>query len=333
VTDARKPTPSAGIALFVATLVAAFCTGEASAATSHAGAFVMGTVLDVTVVADDPALARRIAARAIDVAKHWDDVLTIWRPDGELFRLNAEAGRGAIEVSEDLRFALMLMLRLSEETHGAFDPAVGALVRHYASSSEDRQQPLISPLGRALTVQGSAVRLEAGIVIDPGGIGKGIAVDAIARELRIAGVSGAYVDFGGSSQFALGRDESGRPWRVAIAGISSGEILGSVELDGSLSTSQSRLSGDVSGPIVDPRTGAVVTAPRMATCAADSGAEADAWSTALVVTGHEGLNRIEAEGVAGLVRTPEGIYVTPTFERRMRRSNLDGDVARPGTSR
>jgi len=333
VTCARKPTRSGLVALWTTALIAAVYADQAIGATSHAGAFVMGTVLDVTVVADDPALARRMAARAVDIAKYWDDVLTIWRPDGELFRLNAQAGRGDIEVSEDLRFALRLMLQLSEETLGAFDPAVGPLVRHYASSLGDRQLPPLPPLPRALSIHGSAVRLEAGATIDPGGIGKGIALDAIAKELRVADLSGAYLDFGGSSQFALGHDESGSPWRVAIGGISSGEILGSVALDGSLSTSRSRLPGDVSGPIVDPRTGAVVTATRLATCAADSGAAADAWSTALIVTGQAGLSRIEAQGITGLVRTPEGTYVTPTFERRMRRANPEADIARPGTSR
>ena len=291
-------------------------TRPAAAATSRTGAFVMGTVLETVVVADDQQLARRMAARSVDIARHWEDVLTIWRPDGELARFNARAGRGQIEVSEDLRFALHLMLRLWRDTQGAFDPAVGPLVSYYSSPAPGRGLPPTSrSLPSVLRVTTAKAELNAGAALDPGGIGKGIALDAIARELRIAGLRGAYVDFGGSSQFAFGRDDRGEPWRVALSGVSEGEIVGVLTLDGSLSTSRSRAAGDVTGPIIDPRSKTVVAADRLATCVAESAADADAWSTALIVTGPVTLSTIERHAVAALIETGDGLYVTPAFAR------------------
>ena len=69
------------------------------AATAHNGQVVMGTVLQVTVVAEDAARAREMTTRAVKIARHWDDVLTTWRSEGELARLNAAAGKGPQRIS------------------------------------------------------------------------------------------------------------------------------------------------------------------------------------------------------------------------------------------
>lgn len=292
---------------------------SSAAATRHAGAFVMGTVLEATVVADDQELARRMAARSVDIAKHWEDVLTIWQPDGELARFNQRAGSGPVDVSQDLRFALKLMLRLSGDTQGAFDPAVGPLVAYFSASHLSAGSPPRSaPLSKVLRIAESKAELDAGAMLDPGGIGKGIALDAIARELRISGLRGAYVDFGGSSQFAFGRNESGEPWQIALSGASEGHIVGIFRLDGFLSTSRSRAPGDLTGPIVDPRSSTVVSDARLATCVAESAAAADAWSTALIVTGPAALSTIEKHAVGALVATDHGVYVTPGFAHNLR---------------
>jgi thiamine biosynthesis lipoprotein ApbE len=101
----------------------------ASAATVRDGHPVMGTVLAVTVVAADAATADALTAAAFAEARRWDDVLTTWRPEGELARLNARAGAGPVAISPDLAAALRLMVRLAAATDGGFDPAVGALAR------------------------------------------------------------------------------------------------------------------------------------------------------------------------------------------------------------
>lgn len=281
--------------------------GAAAAATGRTGQLVMGTVLEVTVVAGDEESARSLAGRAIAIAKHWEDVLTTWRPDGELAVLNATAGEGLVEISEDLEAALTSMERLSVQTGGAFDPTVGPLVAHYRAESapSDKSAP-VPPISTALVTSSRRASLQPGAALDAGGIGKGIALDAIATELRSAGATGAFLDFGGSSQLAFGSMEDGQPWRVAVAGLRPGTILGTIALDGALATSRSRPAGDPAGPIVDPRNGSLVDEPRMATCVAASAAVADAWSTALIVLGVSGLERAEASDVPAMVQIGDG---------------------------
>ena len=92
--SARPPLPRAGRrrAALRCGLAVVLCVAPASAAVFRTGQPVMGTVLQVTVVAADEPSARRLAAAAFVEARRWDDLLTTWRPEGELAQLNARAG-------------------------------------------------------------------------------------------------------------------------------------------------------------------------------------------------------------------------------------------------
>lgn len=259
----------------------------------------MGTVLQVTIVADDEPESRRLADAAIDVARHWDDVLTTWRPEGELARLNARAGTGPVEISADLALALLRMRELSAATGGAFDPAIGALVRRWRDSEApflgltgSRAHGRAAPsIAEVLKVGGHSAALAAGAELDAGGVGKGVALDAIAAMLRAAGIRAAFLDFGGSSQLAIGAPaESPEGWPVVVAGLERGAVHGIVHLrDGALSTSRSSGPGAAEGPIVDPRSGTPVIERRLATVLAADATTCEAWSTALVVRGRPGV--------------------------------------------
>jgi thiamine biosynthesis lipoprotein len=282
-------------------------TAVADAAVARSGQPVMGTILTVTVVADDRTEAQRLADEAIAEARRWDDALTIWRPDGELARLNARAGGGPVPVSPRLAKALVAMLDLSRRTGGRFDPAVGAV-----RSGEARAAPL-PPIGRILHLDGDKASLEAGAALDPGAIGKGLALDAIAAQLKQAGVRSALLDFGGSSQTAIGvppGDERG--WPVLVAGVATGSSHGVVRLrDASISTSRAGAADTT--PVLDPATGSAVPAPRLASALAADATAADAWSTALIVFGREGLAAAETEGIETLYEDADGILRSKGF--------------------
>jgi thiamine biosynthesis lipoprotein len=289
----------------------------------------MGTILTVTVVADDEVHARRLAEEAIAEARRWDDVLTIWRPEGELARFNTKAGEGTVAISTSLAEGLSAMLRLAEETGGAFDPAAGARARNAAlapappppreSADSDervvlaRSPPAPTGLAGVLRVNGVSASLRAGVSLDPGAIGKGIALDAAARLLRRGGAVAAFLDFGGSSQLAIGAPpQSPRGWKVAVSSLAEGGSHGILHLrDRSLSTS--RAGALDTAPIVDPRSGAVVASPRLVTVLAPDATSADAWSTALVVLGADGAQSATANGLEFLVEDGAGRRLSTGF--------------------
>lgn len=305
-----RPSRRTSSALGAACLVLVSTTADATVERSR-GEIVMGTVLQVTVADDDPESAQRYAARAIAIARRWDDVLTTWRQEGELARLNAAAGHGPVAISAQLYSALAQMRRLSDITDGAFDPGVGPLVRYYARSRTDITAPPTAHtrIARVLRLQGGSAELASGSSLDAGGIGKGIALDAMAEELRNQ-VQGAYFNFGGSSQLAFGTRADGRPWAIALSGLDGRRIHGFVHLEGALSTSRARPIGDESGPIVDPVSGSVVSKDRLVTCLAASASTAEAWSTALVVRGEQGLPSALASGVEVLYEQPGSLWLS-----------------------
>ena len=182
----------------------------------------MGTVLELRVVAADKAEAARIAEQAAQLVTHWDDVLTTWRSAGQLYRFNQLAGKGSQPVSPDLAAALATMTRLSADTGGAFDPAVGPLVDHWrldkaASHPTPARAPQPTPalrIATALELDGDSARLLADAAIDAGGIGKGLALDAATEllrglgalapeERRIAGAGGRRIQDGKNALYHI----------------------------------------------------------------------------------------------------------------------------------
>jgi thiamine biosynthesis lipoprotein len=291
----------------------------AAAAVFRTGQPAMGTVLQVTVVAADDAAARAAAEAAISEVRHWDDVLTTWRADGELARLNARAGAGPVPVSPDLASALSTMQRLSAATSAAFDPAVGRLVDLWRGPTPPSSAALAAaarvPLAAALVLDGERATLREGIKLDAGGIAKGMALDAAAVRLRASGAQAAYLDFGGSSQLAIGAPPgSPEGWQIAVSGAAADRILGVIMLRGAaLSTSRVLGGPSPAGVIIDPRTGQPLPGPRLATVRATDATTAEAWSKAVLIDGRTGLDRAAAAGLDGLLDTPSGTERTPGF--------------------
>jgi thiamine biosynthesis lipoprotein len=155
--------------------------------------------------------------------------------------------------------------------------------------------------------------------LDAGAMGKGIALDAAVAVLRAQGIEQAFLDFGTSSQIALGAPgDSPQGWRVAIAGLGVGSLRGFVTLrDAALSTSRTREPNAPEGAIIDPHSGRPVANARLATVRSSTAAAADAWSTAIVVLGRAGVGQaaradvdVYFEDGAGTLESPEFIEVS-----------------------
>ncbi|MBC8291921.1 MAG: FAD:protein FMN transferase [Proteobacteria bacterium] len=306
-------------------------TPAAYSAEAARGWPVMGTVLELRVTAADKATAADLADRAEQLVAHWDDVLTTWSNDGQLYRFNQRAGDGPQLIGHDLAMALASMLRLSRDTDGAFDPAVGPLVNYWREQPGLAVPPTAGPEARiasTLKLNGDRASLLADSALDAGGIGKGLALDAAVDLLLSLGARGAWLNLGGSSQAAFGSDSRGRPWRVAVAALDTTTVHGSVLLDGrSLSTSRSRPVGDPAGCVIDPSSQRPVTEPRIATVLAADGATAEAWSTALVVLGRMGVQAARDAGVEVVFEDPAGVVITQGFPLERQRAESQDSAA------
>jgi len=278
----------------------------------------MGTSLDIEVEAVDRAAALAASERAIEALEAAEARLSTWREDTELARLNRAPAGEPWKLSPALARDLAAARSCWEETAGAFDPAVGALVRAWGlrtggrrPDEAERRAAVAAGDFSALRLEdeGIAVRERADLVLEEGGWGKGAGLaDAIAI-LQQSGVSRASLDFGG--QVAV----LGRGWTVPVADPRRRDrAVAELSIDGgSVSTTGNSERGIVAdgerlGHVLDPRTGAPAPDFGSLTVWTADPLRADCLSTGLYVLGPEwALAWAEAHpGVEVLVLRTDG---------------------------
>lgn len=264
----------------------------------------MGTTFSVVLYGGDRAAIERAARAALDEAIRLDNLLSNYKPDSEWSALNREAGRRPVVVSAELFDVLAASLAYSRATDGAFDITVGPLMRAWGFFRGEGALPDHATIERARANVGSRhLRLDAaartaafdrpGLELDPGGIGKGYAVDRMAAVLDRGGVPRAFISAGGSSLYARGAPpDEPRGWRVAIrAPDDPARTAADVFLkDASLSTSGGfekffRAGGRSYSHIMDPRTGYPATGTSSVSVLAPRAVDSEAWTKAFFVHG------------------------------------------------
>jgi len=243
---------------------------------------------------------------ALDRIAQLEQVMTTWRPDGELARLNARCAESTehalpIPVSPELARALAVARDFARRTGGAFDPSVGALLDAWGVKSGGRE-PSRDELADALSRSGwehfvvathppAVTCRRDGMAFDLGAIGKGMALDEAAAILLAAGVTRALLNFGGQV-LALDAPPGSDGWIVDVADPSNraraARTLTLVRASLSVTGNAERAieaGGRRRGHVIDPRTGAPVDRASAVTVIAPTATAADALSTALFVLG------------------------------------------------
>jgi len=289
----------------------------------------MGTLLAVTLAGDGPRYTADLS-RVFATATTWERVMSHHLPTTPLSRLNRRAGDPAGVASPALAMAVSLGRDLASRTGGAFDPTIAPLMRLWQRAARRGRQPSARQLEharrlvgwRSIEIDARRVALRArGMALDLGALGKGIALDRIARRLRQGGCRSALVNFGESSLVAIGRPPRGR-WRVALRHPDGG-FAGEFALDDrACSTSATlgqtvRLGTAVLGHIVDPRTGKTLRRRAQVTVLASSATVAEAASTALLVLGPRAMNGLARDfGIDVCWIDRSGIRTTAGFAIR-----------------
>ncbi len=306
---------------------------------------MMGTSLDVAVEARDRETALAASERAVAALEAAEARLSTWRDDTELARLNRAPAGERVALSPELAADLTAARSCWMETDGAFDPAVGPLVRAWGLRTGGRL-PDPEELRRALAATGldglrlepgAAVRERPGLVLEEGGFGKGAGLAAALAALAgTPGISRVALDLGG--QVAV-LSQTGEPWAVPVADPRRRD-LSVIELSigrGSVSTSGNSERGIVAGGerlghLLDPRTGRPAPDFGSLTVWAVDPLLADCLSTGLYVMGPEAALAWAARhpGIEVLVLRPRGerleALATPGLEGKMRALATEVDV-------
>lgn len=290
---------------------------------------LMGTRWEVVLPGTDRPRLVAAAEAALDEVERLEAQLSRFRDDSEIAGLNHHAAEGPVLVEPRLFRLLQLAREVWEGSGGAFDPTVGPLVEAWGLGgggagrvpSPEEREAARARCGLehlVLDEDGFTVRFAVpGMSLDLGAIGKGYAIDRAVEVLEEAGVDNALLHAGTSTVYGMGGGPTGQGWAIALRDPREPEreeVLRTIVLrDRALSVSgphnQSFQVGERRyGHVLDPRTGEPAESALLAAASHPSAALTDAVSTALLVLGAEGMERLAARwpGIALLVLGADG---------------------------
>jgi len=266
----------------------------------------MGSTYSIAIYGADRIAMEAAVDAAFDEVRRLDDMLSNYKPDSQWSEVNRYAAERPVKVSPELFRLLSACLGYSRESEGAFDLSVGPLMKVWGFYKGSGHLPHRPEVQAALTKVGyQHIRLDAatqsvsfdrsGVELDPGGIGKGYAVDRMVEILRRKGFQIALVAGSGSSIYGMGAPPTeSRGWRVEIRDPwSPSKVSTEVFLkDMSMSTSGSyekffRAEGKTYAHIMDPRTGYPAQGSVSVSVIAPRTIDSEAWAKPYFVNGRQ----------------------------------------------
>lgn len=277
----------------------------------------MGTAIRVELWCEDAARGQAAIDEVMAEMHRIDATMSPHKPDSELSRINREAHRAPVPLSNEMFLLLVQAQRFAQFSNGAFDitfASVGNLYDYREGVAPDaralaRGRAAIGWRGLELDARTRSVRFgHEGMRIDLGGFAKGHAVDNAAAILARHGIHHAHVAAGGDSR-VIG-DRRGRPWTIGVRDPrNAGALVALLPLvDTAISTSGDyerffERDGVRHHHIVDPATGVSPHTVRSVTVLAADGLTCEAMSKTIFVLGTErGMDMVETlEGVDAIV--------------------------------
>lgn len=261
-----------------------------------------------------------------------EELMSEWRPETPLSRINRESGIKPVEVPVELKEIIERGIEYGRLSDGAFDITwlgMGGLW-HFGDDfripeSHEVSEALARVDFRKIEVEGNQVFLpEKGMAIGLGGIAKGYAIDRAAKIMRDAGIRDFLID-GGGDILVEGR-VGDRAWRVGVRNPrgGTGDLITKISVPGGAVVT----SGDyerfkmVNGRrfhhIIDPRTGWPADQCRSVTLYSSSAERADVLATAVFILGvKKGSALVQkfADAEAMIVDSNGEIIMTEGFKK------------------
>jgi len=294
-------------------LVLLLNTGCSPSSDLHDTRFIMGTLVKFTIALgtdDDHDHAKAAISAAANEMQRIEDAFTIYGDHPNAVKVfNVTAPNVAVVLPDEVAALLQRSLNIKQQSHGAFNPALGGLNLLWGFSATDAPTKPPSPLAiqqalppehcieKAQTANGQPgwLRTSPRCLLDFGAIAKGYAIDRGIAILKQYGINNAIINAGGDIRL-IGK-HGDRDWRIGIRHPrKQGEIIASLELNGDISIVTSGdyerfyiYQGKRYHHLINPKTGWPATNAQSVTIIARNAILADAWSTAVFIQGKAGI--------------------------------------------
>jgi thiamine biosynthesis lipoprotein len=292
-----------------------------------------------TTPAIDEAKVRAAFAAATDEIRRLEAMMTTWRPDSELSKVNEAAGVSPVAVGQETYDVVAASIHTSEISEGTFDITFESLHGLWKFDQDlDPHPPTDAQVKAKLPLLSfHHVRLDAakhsiyldqkGVRISLGGIAKGYAVDHAAKVLEDAGITSFFVQAGGDL-YTRGKKPDGTDWSAGVRdprGPDGSFFALLAVTDHAFSTAGDYersyvVNGRRYHHIIDPRTGYPATASRSVTIWAKTALEADELDDAVFILGPEkGLALVESQDGVGavIVDAHNKVWVSKRLEGKL----------------
>lgn len=312
------------LAIYFLLFPAASCQAKEPARTE----FVLGTVCTVNLFdKGTKPVYDEIFARL----KELDATLSANSETSNVAAINHNAGISPVKGAPDTLKVLATALRYSAKTDGAFDPAIGPVVKLWNIGTDKAAVPKPEALRNALSLvswkdisvdekEGTVFLAKKGMRLDLGAIAKGYAADEVSRIVAKHGIKRAMIDLGGNI-FAVGAKANGKPWIIGIRDpeTSHGEPIASLPVVNKTVVTSGiyerffEQDGVHYHHILDPKTGYPSDNELVSvTIVCDASIDADALSTSTFLLGTD-------KGLALLATQPnvEGIFINKKRQVRL----------------
>ena len=195
--------------------------------------FLMDTLVSIKVYGTDLEHLKQVTGKAFAEIRRIEGLTDRFAEPGtpayaasDVCRINEQAGKKQVTVSDDIFAMLELSQKYYTLTKGAFDVTIGPLMDIWGFGNPDPKVPgteilksallLVNNKDMVLDKQNQTVFLKRpGMVIDLGGIAKGYATQKAAEILAEDGIDGALINAGGNIR-VLGRKDKKTPWKIGI---------------------------------------------------------------------------------------------------------------------
>jgi len=295
------------VCLSLVTVSFSSCADKDRADADSGYQMIMGTFAHVVAVGEDSSTAKKCVRAALEEIHKVDDLMSDYKSNSEICRINRDAHEKAVKVSEPTYEVLQRSIEFSKMTDGAFDVTVGPLVALFREAKKNKVAPSEEHIALAKSKVGfEKLKLDSndktvqfsdnGMLLDLGGIAKGYAIDKAIEVAQNNGAIGAMVDIGGDVR-CFGLPPKGKDhWLIglqdpnsAIKGISGGGLLQVLKItDAAVATSGDYqqfvlIDGKRFSHIMDRSTGTSAEGLSSVTIIADNATDADALATSVSV--------------------------------------------------
>lgn len=184
----------------------------------HQSIFGMNTAINMILCNENEELCQSVFESTANLVSEYELILSRYNPDAELYRLNTNAYFNPVSVSPLLWNAIRTGIEYYHQSQGYFNISLGNIYQQ-AKEGKTSKSFATNELIHAIELDEANQTVffsNENVSLDFGGLGKGMALNEISKIVDSAGISNAFISFGGSSILTRGHHPNGDHWPLSL---------------------------------------------------------------------------------------------------------------------